>query len=136
MVAKWPAPGPLPSLSVSMTCPITLLTAMSTGPNRSAALRATRTTSSSRVMSPAMPRTSVPVSASIAFAVCSMSSACREVMTTRHPSAASARAVAAPMPRLPPETIATRPCSPRSMPAPQNTGDARPPSMLIVTPVR
>src|SRR5213592_3631184 len=85
-----------------------LLTRMSTRPNRCLAASTRRSASSRLAASAATPRTAPPC-ASSSFAERWSRSASRPETTTAAPSSASNAAIARPMPRPPPVTIATRP---------------------------
>src|SRR4029450_11036812 len=94
------------------------VTRMSMRPKRSIAPETVRSTSSTTLMSPCNGTTSLPVSAESSSAVRLRSSSPRAVIATLHPSCASRRAVALPMPLLAPVTNATAPSSPRSITPP------------------
>src|SRR3989454_333413 len=85
-----------------------LLTRMSTRPNRCLAASTNRSASSRITASATTPRTAPP-RASSSLAERWSRSASRPETTTAAPSSASNVAIARPMPRLPPVTIATRP---------------------------
>src|SRR5213078_3190799 len=85
-----------------------LLTRMSTRPNRCLAASTNRSASSRITASATTPRTAPPC-ASSSFAERWSRSASRPETTTAAPSSASNAAIARPMPRPPPVTIATRP---------------------------
>src|SRR4249920_513075 len=94
------------------------VTRMSMRPKRSIVSATVRSTSSTTLMSPRSSTTSPPVSAESSSAVRRRSSSPRAVIATVHPSCASRRAVALPMPLLAPVTNATVPWSPRSITPP------------------
>src|SRR5512132_690115 len=94
------------------------VTRMSMRPKRSIAPETVRSTSPTTLMSPWSGTTSLPVSADSSSAVRRRSSSPRAVIATLHPSCASRRAVALPMPLLAPVTNATAPSSPRSITPP------------------
>ena len=91
-----------------------LLIRMSTPPNSAVTALTNRSTSAADVTSAACANTSPPVSARSSSAARSRFSARRAQIATRTPSLASRRAVASPIPSLPPVTIATLPSSPSS----------------------
>ena len=92
-----------------------LLTRMSTPPSPAMHSPTVRSTPAAVLRSPTAVTTS-PVGPQAAHspATCCSRPSSRPIRATRAPSAASARAVAAPIPRLAPVTIARRPASPSS----------------------
>ena len=84
------------------------LTRMSGGPNGSAAATQTRATSARDE------RSALTHSPSSSAAAVASREGSRAMRTTRAPALASAEAIAAPMPELPPVTTATRPSSENS----------------------
>ena len=92
-----------------------LLTRMCTPPNCCAASATMRSTCSLLVTSAAIGTMRRFVSAPSSRAVASRSALFRATIATSTPSRANSRAMALPMPRLPPVTIACLPCNPRSM---------------------
>src|SRR4029453_11551317 len=94
------------------------VTRTSMRPKRSIAPETVRSTSSTTLMSPWRGSTSLPESAQSCAPVRCRSSSPRAVIATLHPSCASRRAVALPMPLLAPVTNATAPSSPRSITPP------------------
>src|SRR5882724_1184864 len=95
-----------------------LLTRMCRPPRRSAAWATARSTCSLLVTSATSGRTRRPVLPSSSRAVASSWSFERATIATSTPSRASSRAMALPMPRLPPVTSARLPCSPKSIASP------------------
>jgi hypothetical protein len=92
-----------------------LFTSTSTRP-KAARVASTRwDTDSELIVSATIGTMRRPVSWASALAVSSRGWRCRAQTATSTPSDASSRAIARPMPLLPPVTIATRPASPRSM---------------------
>src|SRR6266446_5662208 len=92
-----------------------LLTRMCSPPSCSAASATTRSTCSLLVTAAASGRMRRFVAAASSRAVTSRSPLVRATIATSTPSRANSRAIALPMPRLPPVTIACLPCNPRSM---------------------
>src|SRR3954469_7826227 len=88
---------------------------MSIGPSAARASRTTRSMSASFDMSPGTAVTGVPVSLEISPATCSSRSLSRAVIATFTPASDSSRAVARPLPRLPPVISAVLPFIPRSI---------------------
>src|SRR5882724_5650558 len=88
---------------------------MCSPPNCLAASATMRSTCSRLVTSAGSGITRRPVSAANSRAACSRGSLVRAAMATSTPSRANSWAMALPIPRLPPTTIACLPCSPRSM---------------------
>ena len=89
------------------------LTRMSGDPNAAAAPSAARSTSARSARSALTQATMAPASRSPAAATSSRSLS-RATSTTRAPARASAAAISAPIPELPPVTTATRPSSEKS----------------------
>ena len=92
-----------------------LLTRMCRPPSCCAASATMRSTCSLLVTSAARGTMRRFVSAASSRAVASRSALFRATIATSTPSRANSRAMALPMPRLPPVTIACLPCNPRSM---------------------
>ena len=101
------------SRSAPPAVPPTLATSRSTPPSAAAAASTNRSTSPGAVTSATTP-CAVPPPARSSASAASSPSAERAQMPTRQPSAASRRALARPMPRLPPVTRAILPARPRS----------------------
>ena len=91
-----------------------LLIRMSTPPNSAVTASMNRSTSPFDVTSAACAKTSPAPAARSSSAACSSGAARRAQIATRAPSPASRRAVASPIPSLPPVTIATLPSRPSS----------------------
>ena len=103
-----------------------LLTRMSKPPS-SATQRCTKaTTEASSPVSAAMATTLRPLAAASSAAVAASAWASRPAMATSHPSAANARAIALPIPRVPPVTNARLPFSCRSIGAAWHAARPRP----------
>ena len=92
-----------------------LLTNMSMPPNRCAIALTAASTAASSDTSAGAGMTSLPVAADISAATFSRSDAVLDTIATFAPSSEKRVAAARPMPSLPPVTIATLPCNPRSM---------------------
>lgn len=90
-------------------------TRMSTPLSSAMALSTIALTDSSEPVSHGIAMTRPPVSAASSLALASRSLGLRATTATLTPSAASSRATALPMPRLPPVTMALFPLSSRSM---------------------
>src|SRR5262249_41222612 len=99
-----------------------LLTRMCSPPSCRAASATVRSTCSLLVTSAASGTTRRFVSCASSRAVASRSDLLRATIATSTPSRANSRAMALPMPRLPPVTIACLPCNPRSMSPPPTGG--------------
>src|SRR5712691_1184607 len=95
-----------------------LLTRMCSPPSSAAACATIASTCALLATSAAIAMTRPLVSAASSCAAVSSLSFVRATMATSTPSRASSRAMALPMPRLPPVTIACLPRSPRSMACP------------------